>query len=215
MKPARTLIVSAIFVLIAVVVAVWLYPRLPVRVPIRWNAEGQASAYASSFWGAAMPALAILALAVLTVVLPAISPRRFAITPFAAIYGIVMLAIQGAILVIGMASLLGSAGYALPVPTIVMLAVGALLMVLGNYLGKLRKNFFIGIRTPWTLSSDAVWERTHRLGGRLFVLAGAVIVIATLAGAAPWVAIAAIVAAGLIPAAYSLWIYRSIGRSAD
>jgi len=121
-----------------------------------------------------------------------------------------MLAIQGMVLVIGLAVLLAGAGYALPIPAIAMLAVGVLLMVLGNYMGKLRKNFFIGIRTPWTLASDAVWERTHRLAGWLFVLAGVVVVAGVLLGAAIWLPLAAIVAATLIPVVYSLWIYRRL-----
>jgi uncharacterized membrane protein len=77
-------------------------------------------------------------------------------------------------------------------------------------MGKLRKNFFVGIRTPWTLASDAVWERTHRLAGWLFMLGGLVAIVATLAGASFWIAIAAILAAGLIPCIYSLVIYRRL-----
>ena len=98
--------------------------------------------------------------------------------------------------------------------TIAMLAVGALLMVLGNYMGKLRKNFFIGIRTPWTLASDAVWERTHRLAGWLFVAAGLVMVASVLIGAPIWLPLGAIAAATLLPVAYSLWIYRRLDHTA-
>jgi uncharacterized membrane protein len=54
---------------------------------------------------------------------------------------------------------------------------------IGNVLGKLRSNFFVGIRTPWTLSSEHVWDQTHRWAGRLFV--GAAAVLAVLAGAMP------------------------------
>jgi uncharacterized membrane protein len=83
-------------------------------------------------------------------------------------------------------------------------------MVIGNYTGKLRKNFFVGIRTPWTLSSDAVWERTHRLAGWLFMLGGLVAIVATLVGVPFWVAVAAVPAAGLIACVYSYFIYRAI-----
>lgn len=210
MKSVRTLIVSAVFVAIAVGATIWLYPRLPAQVPIHWDINGQANRYAPRFWGAAMWPLLIFGLAVLTMVLPAISPRRFEIKPFAGIYGALMLVIQGVMLVIGMTALLVGAGFALPLSTIVPLAVGVLLMVLGNYMGKLRKNFFIGIRTPWTLASDAVWERTHRLAGWVFVLAGMAMVLATLAHAMPGWGLMVIVAVLLIPYVYSFFVYRAL-----
>lgn len=210
MKAVRTLIVSFVFVAIAVGVAIWLYPHLPAQMPIHWNMAGQANGYAPRFWGVAMWPLLIFGLAVLTVTLPAISPRRFEIKPFADIYAALMLVIQGLMLVIGMTALLVGAGFALPLSTIVLLAIGMLLMVMGNYMGKLRKNFFIGIRTPWTLASDAVWERTHRLAGWVFVLAGIAMVIAALAHAMPGWLLAMIVVVLLIPYVYSFFIYRSL-----
>jgi uncharacterized membrane protein len=94
-----------------------------------------------------------------------------------------------------------------------MLGVGVLLMVLGNYMSQLRKSFFIGIRTPWTLLSDAVWKRTHRVGGWLFMLAGMVMVIGALIGAPAWLVPTVIVAAVLIPCVYSSWIYRRLDRA--
>lgn len=211
MKPARTLIVSAVFMVIAAGVAAWLYPRLPAQMPVHWNASGQIDRYRPRSWVAAMPALLIAGIAALTVLLPLISPRRFEIAPFARIYGLLMLVTQGVILVVGLSVLLAGAGYPLPVPMIVMLAVGTLFMVIGNYMGKLRRNFFVGIRTPWTLSSDAVWERTHRMGGWLFMLGGLVAIVATLAGAPLWIALSALIAAALLPVAYSFWIYRAYG----
>jgi len=209
----RTLIVSAMFFLIAVIAAVWLYPQLSAQVPTHWDLQGHVNGTMPRFWGAAFPALMILALGILTPLLPLISPRQFEITPFAHVYCIVMLAIQGVMLVVGLSVLLVDARYPLPVPTITMLAVGVLLMVLGNYMGKLRKNFFIGIRTPWTLTSDAVWERTHRLGGWLFMLAGLVMVIGALVGARAWLVPTAIVAAVLTPCVYSYWIYRRLDKT--
>ena len=206
----RNLLVSTVFFLIAVIVAVWLYPQLPMEVPTHWDWQGHVDGSMPRFCGAAFPAFMILALGILTPLLPRISPRRFEIAPFGRVYSIVMLAVQGVLLVVGLATLFNGAGYALPMPAIAILAVGVLLMVMGNYMGKLRKNFFVGIRTPWTLASDAVWERTHRLGGWLFMLAGLMMIVATLFGAPSWVALSAIVAAALIPCSYSLVIYKRL-----
>ncbi len=210
----RTLFVSAVFFLIAVVAAVWLYSQMPALVPVQWDRLSHVSRTVPRFWGATSPALMMLVLGVLTHLLPLILPRSFKGSLFAHVYDIVMLASQGVMLVAGLSVLLVDAGYPLPMPTITMLAVGVLLMVLGNYMGKLRKNFFIGIRTPWTLASDAVWERTHRLGGWLFMLAGLVMVIGALIGAPAWLVPAAIVLAALIPCVYSFWIYRRLDKVA-
>jgi uncharacterized membrane protein len=210
MKFTRSLLISAAFILIGLIVAVWLWPRLPAQVPSHWNVHGQIDGHMPRFWAAAFPPLMVLALAFLTWLLPAISPNRFRIGPFAQVFTGLMLVIQGFILVVGMCVLLVGAGYALPMPKISMLGVGALMVILGNYMGKLQRNFFIGIRTPWTIASEATWERTHRLAGKLFVLAGLVVLVGTIFGLPFWVGIACILAAALIPAAHSYVIYRRV-----
>lgn len=208
MKFKRSWLVSLCFVVLAAGVAVWLYPRLPTEVPTHWDFQGRVNGTMSRFWGASMPALTIFGLAALTWLLPVISPRRFEITPFAQVFVLVMLAVQALVLVLGVAMLLSAVGYAVAMPEIAVLGVGALYLILGNYMGKLRRNFFIGIRTPWTLASDTVWERTHRLGGWLFMLAGVLAIIGTLAGAPAWWAVVVLLAVAFIPAIYSLVIYR-------
>jgi uncharacterized membrane protein len=210
MKPARTLIVSIVFVAIAVGVATWLWPHMPARMATHWDISGQPNGYSSRFWAAAMWPMLILGLAVLTVALPRISPKRFEMESFADVYCALMLVIQGVMLVLGITAMLAGTGHAVPMATIAPLAVGVLLMVLGNYMGKLRRNFFMGIRTPWTLASEAVWERTHRLAGWLYVLAGMAMVVLGLAGAMSRWTLAVVVVVVLLPAIYSYFIYRRL-----
>jgi len=210
MKPSQTLYVSALFLLILLAASAWFYPQLPARVPVHWDAQGHVNGYMPPLKAVAVPIVMLAALAVLTVLLPRISPRRYEIAPFAAVFGIMMLAAQALILIVGLGILLNAVGHPVDMPRTGMFALGALLMVLGNYMGKLRKNFFVGIRTPWTLASDAVWERTHRFAGRLFMLAGLIVIIAVLAGAPHWLPIAVSLAAALIPCGYSLLIYRRL-----
>jgi uncharacterized membrane protein len=154
--------------------------------------------------------LIVLGQAVLMIVLPKISPRRFGIDPFIGVWSIVMLTVQGLMMVLSLCALLAGAGHHLRISVIGITVVGVVLMVLGNYMGKLRQNFFAGIRTPWTLASDAVWERTHRLAGWVFVLAGVVMVAAALAGAMSGWLLAVIVAVLLIPVVYSYFVYQRL-----
>lgn len=210
MKLHRNLLVSAAFVVVAVIAGVWLYPRLPAEVPTHWDLHNRVNGVTSRFWAAAFPALGVLVLAALSVVLPAVSPRQFAIKRFEGVWGVLMLVMQGFVLVAGLGILLQGAGYAVSTPAIVMLAAGVLYLLLGNYMGKLRRNFFMGIRTPWTLASEAVWERTHRLAGWLFVLAGVAMVIAAPIPAVRWLSLGVVAVACLAPAVCSYFIYRRL-----
>lgn len=210
MKFTRSLIVSAVFVLMALGVAIWLYPRLPTQVPSHWDMAGNVNGYMPRFWAAAFPALMVAVLALLTWLLPVISPKRFRIGPFANVYVGLMLVIQAFMLVTGIIMLLAGAGFNVAVPMVAMLGVGTLLVVLGNYMGKLRRNFFIGIRTPWTIASEATWERTHRLAGPLFVVAGIVVLVTAALGSAPWIGLVCIGVAALVPVVYSYLVYRRL-----
>lgn len=210
MKPVRMLLISALFLTILLAVFVWLYPHMPARVPTHWNARGQINGYMSPLGAVAVPMIAIALLAALTLLLPVISPRGYEIKPFASVFALVMLAAQMLVLISALAVLLNAAGHTVQMPLVCMLGIGALFLVIGNYMGKLRKNFFIGIRTPWTLASDLVWERTHRMGGWLFMLAGLAIIAIALFGASPTWLLGIALAAALIPTAYSYVIYRRV-----
>jgi uncharacterized membrane protein len=212
MKSSRNGIVSTVFVLLAVAVGLWLYPQLPPSVPTHWGLQGQVDGWSPRWLAVAIWPLLISLLAILAWLLPVISPRRFEIAPFAGIFNGLMLVLQAFALVVGVCAMLAGAGYRVPIPLVTTLAVGALFMVLGNYMGKLRRNFFIGIRTPWTLASAEVWQRTHRLGGWLFVLAGAAWIAMSPMPAARrvWPLLATAIAAAVIPCVYSYFVYRRV-----
>lgn len=212
MKTTRTLLIIGLLVLVALGVGVWLYPHMPAHVPSHWNAAGQVNGWMSPFWAVAVWPLLMAGTGALLLVLPAISPRRFEIKPFAHTYEVLLLAVEAFLLVVGVCAMLAGAGYAVPIPRVVTLAVGALLVVLGNYMGKLRRNFFVGIRTPWTLANDEVWARTHRLAGWLFVVAGLLIVIVGIAALPVGWLIGIVVTVAVIVYVYSYLIYRRVER---
>lgn len=210
MKWMRMLGVPVLFVLIAIGVGTWVYPDLPVMAATHWGAHGEVNGWIPRFWAVAVWPLCIGVIAGLAPLLPAISPRRFEIRPFGDTYWVLMLAFEAFVLIVGVCAMLAAADYPVSIPMVVTLAVGAVFVLFGNYMGKLRKNFFIGIRTPWTLASDAVWERTHRMAGWLFVAAGLAWIIAGLLGASPGWLIAIVLAAVLVPYTYSFFVYRNL-----
>ena len=99
-----------------------------------------------------------------------------------------------------------------PIGMVLPVGVGLLLLVLGNYLGKIRYNFVMGVRTPWTLASEAVWDRTHRVAAPLFMLGGAGIVAGAIfaPGHAQAIILAGALVPGLLASAYSWWLWAHL-----
>ena len=203
-------IVCLLLAAAAFAVAVALYAQLPDPVPTHWNWRGVADGFTPKPWGAFILPLATLGTYLLLVAVPRISPRGFQMERFARVYGLIVTALVATLFAITVIALLAATGVPLPIQRATPMLVGALFVVLGNFMGKLTKNFFIGIRTPWTLASDEVWGRTHRLGGRLFVAGGFVAILSGLFTTSPTVFLTVILTAALIPAAYSYVLYRRL-----
>lgn len=193
------------------VVAAYGWVTLPDRVPVHWNASGQIDRYGSKLEGLLLVPLLAIALYAVLLVAPRIDPGRANYARFAGSYATMRLAILAFLAVVYAAIVISGAGAPLDVPTVVGLAIGALLVLLGNLMGKVRPNWFVGIRTPWTLSSTRSWDQTHRLGGWLFIAMGVAIALA-LPSRSP-VALVAAFAFGLVCTivlvAYSYVVWRA------
>lgn len=213
MRFRQTMFVGLLLVFAAFVVGLWFYPQLPDSIPSHWNAAGQVNGYLPKFWGVFLLPGVMAGTWLLLALLPRLAPRGYRLDAFLNAYGAISLAILAALLLFAVVVLLAAKGERMPMQRIAPTALGLLLLIIGNYLGKFRKNFFAGIRTPWTLASDEVWARTHRLGGWLFVTGGLVALVSGLIapGAyATFIPIAAILAATLIPVVASYFIYRRL-----
>lgn len=210
MKISRVNLASLTLVVLAFVMAGAFYGRLPAWVPTHWNASGRADGFISKPWGPFILPLVTAGACLLMLLLPRISPRGFRIERFRRVFEIIQVTIVAFLFLVTMLVLLAGAGVPIPMDRAIFASTGLLLIVLGNFMGKVTKNFFVGIRTPWTLASDEVWLRTHRLGGKLFVAAGAVIVVSGLLGAGVVPVLIAVAAAAVIPIVYSYVIYRRI-----
>jgi len=160
---------------LAAVVSVWAYPRLPETVATHWNLRGVPDGYSSRFWALAMMPLVMFAMTGVFAVLPKMDPRRENYAKFFDSYWLIANAILVFMGVAHVLILANGMGYTVQVDRLLPLGVGLLFAFLGNYLTRIEPNWFIGIRTPWTLSSDTVWRKTHRTGGWLFVIGGIVI----------------------------------------
>lgn len=212
---------SRIPVMIAVLVtaAVWVgtcvvYSRLPETIPIHWNFHGQADGFAPRLPGAFMSPAVMLALLGLAFVFPRISPKRFEVDTFAATYWTV---ISLAVALVGYIQIMvlwdGVSGR-VDMGRGFAAGLFGFLALAGNYLSKVRRNFWMGVRTPWTLASERVWNDTHRLAAKLFVAAGLGGAVLALLGSPTgvWMATAVglVLLAALIPVIYSLVHYKRL-----
>ncbi len=165
-------------VLVTALVSAWAYPRLPPFVATHWGLAGQPNGYSPRWVAVALLPCVILAMRGLAGVLPRIDPKGENYQRFAGTYWLLF---NGVMLFMGLVHL-AVVGYGLGAPVrmdrLVPAGVGVLLMVVGNYLTRVQPNWFVGIRTPWTLSSESVWRRTHRVGGRLMAGGGALMALA-------------------------------------
>lgn len=211
MNRKQAVFAGLVVLLAAVGLSLWAYPQMPPRVPTHWDLAGHVDGYSSRFAAVTITPVIAAFTWFLMIVLPGISPRGFRLDQSARAFYESVLAIMAVLTVIHCIVLRASLGASGLPPAFVFVPTGALIAILGNLMGKFHKNFFIGIRTPWTLASDEVWLRTNRLGGRLMV-AGGLLLIATslLPHLAVPVLIAVVIAIAVIPAAYSYVVYKRI-----
>jgi len=168
--------------LVVVVLSLWSYPQLPAKVISHWDFYGQANGWSSrEFHAIFFPAL-LVAMYGLFSFMPNLDPRREQYAQFSGVYLIMRNSILLVLAAVFVAATYANLGYNINIGVTVAGIIGLLMIILGNYFGKIKRNYFVGIRTPWALSSDNVWNKTHRLGGRLFMAWGVCLI------AAPWFA---------------------------
>jgi uncharacterized membrane protein len=198
--------------LVSLAIGLALYGHLPDPVPSHWNLHGQADGFTPKPLGAVfVPIIQLVVLGVLAA-LPFVSPRRFSMAPFVRVFARIEIAIMLFLTLVNGVTLSEAAGRPLvSLPRFFVSALGLLLLVLGNYLGKVTPNFFVGVRTPWTLASPEVWLRTHRLAGWLFVLGGLVLIGDGLIAPSVALLFAVLSVVVVIPIVFSFVMYKRLG----
>lgn len=165
-------IAGAAMVLLAALATLLLEPSLPARVPIHWNAAGEANGFGPRWVVWLFGPGLMLGILVMFAALPALSPRRFDMARFLPTYRYFMLvtiAFLGYVYAVMLGATLTDA---VRVDRAIPAGLCVLIILLGNPMGKVTPNFFVGVRTPWTLASSKVWYETHRLSARLMVACG-------------------------------------------
>lgn len=207
---------AVVFLLLSVLASVLAAPSLPEQVVTHWNAAGEPDGTLTKPLALALiPALSGFMLLMFGAI-PRIDPLRNNISEFRVYYDWFVVLFTGFMMVVHLGILAYNFGYQFDFTLFVVSGVALLLYYVGVLLEHAERNWFVGIRTPWTLSSDEVWRRTHDLGARLFKLTAILSLIGLFFGRFTFyfLAVPAVLTA-IITVAYSYYLYEKIGRGED
>jgi len=197
---------------IAIIAGLLLWDQLPAQMASHWNMNDQVDGYMPKFWGVFLMPVVILGMLGLFHVIPNIDPLKANIAQFRGAFNLFIVLISAFMLYMHGLTIAWSLGYQNFKMSAAMLPfMGVLFFFIGYMLKQAKRNFFIGIRTPWTLSSDTVWDKTHQLGSVLFMLSGALAIVGSFLGGefAFWLFFVPLMGSTLALVLYSYVLYRS------
>ncbi len=211
MTTKTTSMITLVLIALALLAGAVLWNQLPDQMASHWNVNDEVDGTIPKFWGVSLMPLITLGILVLFLVLPEMDPLKANIAQFRESFNLFIVLMVAFMLYIHGLTLAWSLGYKDFKMSAAMLPfMGLLFIAIGAMLRKARRNFFIGIRTPWTLSSDSVWDKTHQLGSILFMLSGVLAIIGGFIGGttAFWLMFAPLIGSSLFLVIYSYVLYR-------
>ena len=202
--------IPLLLVVAAVTVSIFYYPRLPEQMATHWDASGQPNGFSSRFMGAWLLPLIMAVVWLILRAVPHIDPRGANYEKFSGVYEALVILILGFMLAMHVVVLMIATGAPIRMERVAMPVVGAFIAIMGFLIPKAHPNWFVGIRTPWTLTSDLAWERTHRIGGLLFVILGLLMIATSFIAPeiAIWILVVAAVGIVIFLFAYSYQVWK-------
>lgn len=211
MSTRTTTIIVLLMVVAAALAGLLLWNRLPDQMASHWNANDQVNGSMPKFWGVFLLPLITLGMLALFLVVPSIDPLKANIAQFREAFNLFIVLIVAFMIYLHGLTLAWNLGYTnFKMSSAMLPAIGLLFIFIGFMLRKAKRNFFIGIRTPWTLSSDSVWNETHRVGVVLFMISGALAFLGSFLGgtSAFWMMFVPIIGSTIFLLIYSYVLYQ-------
>lgn len=203
-----------VIVFIPFVYLFYVWDSLPEKVALHWNINGEIDRYGDKSELILVPVLLPLLIYVLFLIIPAIDPKG-KIKHMGNKYDVLKTILTVFMSALAMIVIYASINETFYNPNYIVLLIGLLFVILGNYFKTIRANYFIGIKTPWTLENETVWKETHKLAGKLWFIGGLIIVLGSLllkkeANFKLFAVITVIIT--VIPVVYSYIKYRSLSQ---
>lgn len=209
MSTKVSLTLSFILIAIALVVGAVLYTQLPDPMPSHWNAAGQVDGYMPKFWGIFLLPLVTIGIMLFLLAIPQIDPLKANIDQFRGLFNAFIVVFVAYMLYVYALTLAAALGYQFNMTVMLLPAMGLLFIGIGYMMQSAKRNFFIGIRTPWTLASDKVWDETHKLGGKTFMLGGVLTFLSAFLGEnGIWLMLVGLMVAAFVPIIYSFILWK-------
>ena len=165
------LVIIAI-ILISLGIGIYFYPQMPEKMASHWNTQGKADDYLSKFWGLFLMPIISIGLFLMFILVPKIDPLKENIKKFRKYFDAFIVLIIVFLFYIYLLIIFWNLGFRFDMGRFMLPALGILFYFCGTLVEKAKRNWFIGIKTPWTLSNEKVWDKTHQTGGKLFRIAG-------------------------------------------
>lgn len=201
--------VQALLLLVAIGLGALAYPALPDQVASHWGVDGQVNGYTGKFWGVFLLPAVMAGVAGLFYVLPRIDPTHRNTNELRRQMGGIGVVIVLFMLVLHALLLGWNLGYQVSFNVVLPVLLGGLFFYVGKVCREAKRNWFLGVRTPWTLQSDEIWDATNRRAGKLFQACGIVAILSALVPAYSfWFIIVPVLATALYSVAYSYALYR-------
>jgi uncharacterized membrane protein len=193
-------------------VTLFIYPRLPAQIATHWNFHGVVDGYGSKNFAAFIMPAVMVGLLVLFRALSWLSPKSFEVDTFRPTYDYIMFLVITLMAYMHFVVLWAGVHPGVNVSRFFLSGLFLFFALMGNVLGKVRRNFWMGVRTPWTLASERVWNDTHRFAARIFVLVGLLGLVVTIAGGSPLIAFLLLLLGAIVSVGYSLMDYKQLEK---
>ncbi|MCS6831369.1 MAG: DUF1648 domain-containing protein [bacterium] len=192
--------------------SLWLYPSLPDRIPTHWNWKGEVDGWSNRAFGSFFLPGMSTGLFLLLLALPWLSPKGFQVEPFRSTYNLIVVLVIALMAYIHVVALQAALNPRLDVSRAIMGGIFLLFGGIGLLLGRVKRNFWVGVRTPWTLASETVWDKTHHLSAWLFTATGVLGTVAIWLGVPPVICFVVFMALVFVPVIYSLVLYKQLEK---
>jgi|APSaa5957512622_1039677.scaffolds.fasta_scaffold04700_8 uncharacterized membrane protein len=200
-------------IILTFIIGIYFYSHFPDQVASHWNTKGEVDGYMSKFWGLFIAPFIMLGMWILFILIPKMDPLKENIEKFRKYYDSFIVILTLFLFYIFLLVVIWNGIVEFNMTQAIVPAIAILFYYIGGLMSHMKRNWFIGIRTPWTLSNDKVWEKTHSIGGKLFKAIAVIIIIGLFfPNQLIWFVLVPVIASVIYLFVYSYFEYKRVSK---